>query len=152
MSGQVWAAKCHKAVVDVCARELLTSHGLRSLGPGEQGYAAHYTGGPLQRDGAYHQDTTWAWLIGPFVDAHYRAYRDATRRSRSSNRSRYTCKPPAGSISEIFDADAPYTARDCFAQAWSVAELLRGWLDLHNEAAARRSDNPKGRTHGKKHP
>src|SRR3989338_8230701 len=61
-----------KAVVDVCARELLTSHGLRSLGREQNGYVPCYQGNPLPRDAAYHQGTVWAWLIGSFVDAHYR--------------------------------------------------------------------------------
>src|SRR5437899_2603252 len=56
-----------RAVVDVCARELLTSFGLRSLGPRESGYCGRYAGGPQERDAAYHQGTVWGWLLGPFV-------------------------------------------------------------------------------------
>src|SRR5277367_4814294 len=65
-----------KSVVDVCAQQLLTSHGLRSLAPGEPGYQGHYGGGPLGRDGAYHQGTVWGWLLGPYVLAHLRVYGD----------------------------------------------------------------------------
>lgn len=97
-----------KAVADACARELLTSHGLRSLAPGEPGYVAHYTGGPRERDGAYHQGTVWAWLIGPFVDAHYRVYGDAaTARSFLEPLILHLESACLGSISEIFDADPP---------------------------------------------
>ena len=118
-----------KSIVDVCARELLTSHGLRSLARGEPGYRAHYQGGPRERDGAYHQGTVWAWLIGPFVDAHYRVYRDpVTARSFLEPLGLHLASGCVGSISEIFDAEPPFTARGCFAQAWSVAELLRAWL------------------------
>ena len=140
-----------KAVVDTCARELLTPYGLRSLARGEPGYRERYQGGPRERDGAYHQGTVWAWLIGPFVDAHYRVYRDAaTARAFLEPLALHLDTAGVGSISEIFDAEAPYTARGCFAQAWSVAEVLRAWLNLHTDTAARRPDDCKGQTHGKK--
>jgi predicted glycogen debranching enzyme len=126
-----------KAVVDICARELLTSHGLRSLGRGEPGYRAHYRGDVRERDGAYHQGTVWSWLIGPFVDAHFRVYHDAaTARSFLEPLLLHLEGACLGSISEVFDADPPFAARGCFAQAWSVAEVLRAWLKLHRPAAA----------------
>src|SRR5713226_9556582 len=65
-----------RAVVDACARQLLTSHGLRSLAPDQPGYQGRYAGSPRQRDGAYHQGTVWGWLLGPFVLAHLRVYGD----------------------------------------------------------------------------
>jgi len=126
-----------QSVVDICARELLTSYGLRSLAPGEPGYVTYYRGSPRERDNAYHQGTVWAWLIGPFVDAHYRVYQDtASVRSFLEPFALHLSSACLGSISEIFDAEAPHTARGCFAQAWSVAELLRTWLDLHSYDAA----------------
>ncbi len=137
-----------KAVVDSCARELLTSHGLRSLAPGEPGYVAHYLGGPWERDGAYHQGTVWAWLIGPFVDAHYRVYGDAAiARSFLEPLALHLQSACLGSISEIFDADPPFTARGCFAQAWSVAEVLRPWLTLSTHESAQQPNLRKGRKH-----
>jgi predicted glycogen debranching enzyme len=142
-----------KTVVDTCARELLTSHGLRSLAPGEPGFVAHYTGGPRERDGAYHQGIVWAWLIGPFVDAHYRVYGDAAiARSFLEPLILHLESACLGSISEIFDADPPFAARGCFAQAWSVAEVLRAWLKLHDHEAARRPDLRKGNKHVEKSP
>ncbi|MGH2591910.1 MAG: amylo-alpha-1,6-glucosidase, partial [Anaerolineae bacterium] len=63
-----------RAVVDVCARHLLTSHGLRSLAPDDPAYIGHYGGDQRQRDGAYHQGSVWGWLIGPFVSANLRVY------------------------------------------------------------------------------
>ncbi len=68
-----------RAVVDACVRHLLTSYGLRSLAPGHANYQAHYRGGPRERDAAYHQGTVWGWLLGPFVQAHLRVYRDPIR-------------------------------------------------------------------------
>jgi predicted glycogen debranching enzyme len=121
-----------KSIVDVCARELLTPFGLRSLARGEPGYVGHYQGDRLQRDGAYHQGTVWPWLLGPFVDAHYRVYQDADiARTFLEPLALHLNAACVGSISEIFDAEPPYAARGCFAQAWSVAEVLRAWLDLH---------------------
>src|SRR5690606_34790604 len=69
-----WPLDQQKAVVDACAAHLLTSHGLRSLAPGDAAYVGHYGGSPYERDGAYHQGTVWGWLIGPFADAHLRVY------------------------------------------------------------------------------
>jgi len=120
-----------KAVVDVCARHLLTSHGLRSLAPGEAGYAGHYGGSPRDRDAAYHQGTVWGWLLGPFALAHYRIYRDreaALRFLEPLGRQIYASG--LGTLSEIFDGDAPFTSRGCIAQAWTVAEVLRAWKEI----------------------
>ena len=122
-----------RAVVDVCGRELLTSHGLRSLAPSHPQYIGTYGGTPLQRDGSYHQGTTWGWLLGPYVEAHYRVYKDVAQ-------AKELLKPLVqhlnggclGSLSEIFDGDAPMTPRGCFAQAWTVAEVLRVWRLLES--------------------
>ncbi|MEM9484620.1 MAG: amylo-alpha-1,6-glucosidase [Cyanobacteria bacterium P01_F01_bin.116] len=117
-----------RAVVDICGRELLTSHGLRSLSPHHPQYIGTYGGDPLQRDGAYHQGTTWGWLLGPYVEAHYRVYQDV-------HQAKALLRPLVqhlhggciGSLSEIFDGNAPMIPRGCFAQAWTVAEVLRVW-------------------------
>jgi predicted glycogen debranching enzyme len=128
-----------RAVVDCCARDLLTSHGLRTLSPKEPGYLGSYAGDPGQRDAAYHMGTVWAWLLGPFVRAHYRVYGDA-RLAQSflsplAQHQRSACQ---GTLSEIFDGDPPHSARGCFAQAWSVAEILRSWIYLE-----RKISNPR---------
>ncbi len=123
-----------RAVVDCCGRELLTSHGLRSLSPQEPGFIGAYLGGPEQRDAAYHMGTVWSWLLGPFVRAHYRVYGDAPlAQSFLSPIAQHLMSACVGSISEIFDGDAPYNARGCFAQAWSVAEILRSWIYLERQ-------------------
>jgi predicted glycogen debranching enzyme len=117
-----------RAVVDVCAWHLLSSHGLRSLAPDDPAYTGHYGGDRRQRDGAYHQGTVWGWLMGPFVRAHLRVHRDpVTARSYLQPLFRHLSGHGLGSISEIFDGDAPFTPRGCIAQAWSVAELLHAW-------------------------
>ena len=118
-----------RAVVDVCAHHLLTSHGLRSLAPGDPAYAGSYGGDRRQRDGAYHQGTVWGWLIGPFVRAHLRVYgQPAVARSFLLPLLHQLDDHCVGSLSEIFDGDAPFAPRGCFAQAWTVAEVLRAWV------------------------
>ena len=120
-----------RAVVDCCARELLTSYGLRSLAPSQPGYIGRYAGDAAQRDAAYHMGTVWGWLLGPFARAHHRVYGDARlAQSFLSPMAEHLNSACLGSLSEIFDGDAPHTARGCFAQAWSVAETLRSWIDL----------------------
>jgi len=120
-----------RAVVDTCARELLTSHGLRSLSAGDPAYRGHYTGNAWQRDAAYHQGTVWSWLLGPFARAHYRVYGDASlAQSYLAPIEQHLKSACLGSVSEVFDGDAPHIARGCFAQAWSVAEILRAWVHL----------------------
>jgi predicted glycogen debranching enzyme len=123
-----------RAVVDCCARELLTSHGLRTLSPRDPRYIGHYRGGPRERDAAYHQGTVWAWLMGPFVRAHYRTHGDASlAQSFLTPFAEHLESACLGSISEIFEGDAPHNACGCFAQAWSVAEILRAWIQLEHE-------------------
>jgi predicted glycogen debranching enzyme len=127
-----------RSVVDLVERELLTPCGLRSLARFENGYAPHYLGGPDERDGVYHQGTVWPWLLGPFVDA-WIAVRGDTSRVRATARKRFVTplladvlKSGAGHLCEITDAEAPFTARGCSFQAWSLGELMRvctryGW-------------------------
>ncbi len=119
-----------KAVVDICAQHLLTPHGMRSLAPLEADYVGIYGGDRVERDGGYHQGTTWSWLLGAFVAAHLKVYGDrAQARSYLAPLMNHLQSGGGcvGSISEIFDGDAPWTPRGCFAQAWGVSELLRAW-------------------------
>ncbi len=117
-----------KAVVDACAAHLLSSHGLRSLAPSDPAFAGHYGGSPFERDGAYHQGTVWGWLIGPFAQAHQRVYKDPeVTRSFLFPLLRHLQGACVGTMSEIFDGNAPFTPRGAIAQAWTVAEVLRIW-------------------------
>lgn len=117
-----------RAVVDACARDLLTPHGMRSLAPLHPDYVPVYGGDLLTRDGAYHQGTVWGWLIGAFVIAHLKVYNDpAIAQSFLTPFEEHLRQNCIGSIAEIFDADPPFWPRGCGAQAWSVAEVLRAW-------------------------
>jgi glycogen debranching enzyme len=117
-------------VLDVVERTLVTPVGLRSLAPGHPAYQAKYFGDLQARDAAYHQGTVWAWLIGPFIDAWLKVHPGETTAARRwlAGFAPHLSTACVGSISEIFDAAPPFTPRGCFAQAWSVAEVLRAWM------------------------
>jgi predicted glycogen debranching enzyme len=118
-----------QAVLEVVRTRLLTPVGLRSLAPGHPDYKPVYYGDLRSRDAAYHQGTVWAWLIGPFVDAWIRTYPEERTSSRRFLEGfvKHRGEACIGSISEVFDAEPPFTPRGCIAQAWSVAEVLRAW-------------------------
>ena len=115
------------SVMAVVRNQLLTPVGLRSLAPGHPDYKAQYFGDLRTRDAAYHQGTVWAWLIGPYVDAWLKVYPDDRQGARRllDGFDEHLGEACVGSISEVFDAEAPYVPRGCVAQAWSVAEVLR---------------------------
>jgi predicted glycogen debranching enzyme len=118
-----------KMVIDKVAQKLLTSYGLRSLAREYINYTGIYGGNLLKRDASYHQGTTWSWLIGHFIQAHLRVYNNPElARSFLLPMANHLQDGCIGNISEIFDGDVPFLPRGCFAQAWSVAEVLRGWL------------------------
>ena len=108
---------------------LLTPMGLRSLSPTDPAYRNLFKGDRVQRDSAYHQGTVWPWLIGPYIDVHLRVYNDRNALRPLLQPLIYhlwdTC---LGTISEVAEPEPPFTPAGCFAQAWSVAELLRCWL------------------------
>ncbi len=123
------------SVIEVCAKQLLTSYGLRSLAPTHEDYQGTFTGDRYARDGAYHQGTVWSWLIGPFVEAHFNLHHDReTALSYLHPFEHHLRDLGLGSISEVFDGDAPHLPRGCAAQAWSVAEILRMWVKLTRDA------------------
>jgi glycogen debranching enzyme len=117
-------------VLGVVREKLLTPVGLRSLAPDDSEFKPTYHGDLKTRDAAYHQGTVWAWLIGPFVDAWLRVHPEdrAGARKFLEGFVPHLDEACVGSISEVFDAVAPFTPRGCIAQAWSVAEVLRCWV------------------------
>ncbi len=119
-----------KAVLDVVTKHLLTPYGLRTLSPRHEKFTAKYTGNRWQRDCAYHQGTVWPWLIGPYCDAYVRVLGGGKVQRKEITKLLqplldHLADAGLGTISEIFDGDHPYRPVGCFAQAWSVAEVLR---------------------------
>jgi predicted glycogen debranching enzyme len=137
-----------RAVVDVAGRELLTSLGLRSLTPSDDAYRGDYSGDQLRRDGSYHQGPVWTWLIGAYVEAHYRVYGDADAALSFLRPFEYHLSDAGlGSVSEILEGDVPHLPRGCIAQAWGVAEVLRAWRklsDVHGAESPSRSIDQRG--------
>jgi predicted glycogen debranching enzyme len=120
-----------RAVVELCAQNLVTPFGLRSLAPTEPNYSRHFLGNEDERAAAYHEGTVWAWLLGPFALAHFRVYRDAGAALKLFEAIPEHMKAAGlGTISEVFDAEAPFAPRGCPAQAWSVGEILRAWITI----------------------
>ena len=117
-------------VLRVVTDRLLTPVGLRSLSPDHPDYKPTYYGDLRSRDAAYHQGTVWGWLIGPYVDAWLKVHPGDPARTRHllDGFLPHLSEACLGSISEIFEAEEPYTPRGCVAQAWSVAEVLRCWV------------------------
>jgi len=119
-----------KAVLDIVTSQLLTPYGLRSLTPKNEKYVGKYTGNRWQRDCAYHQGTVWPWLIGAYCDAYARVYGTGkTQRKEIAKIIQplldHLGGAGLGTVAEIFDGDVPHRPVGCFAQAWSVSELLR---------------------------
>jgi predicted glycogen debranching enzyme len=123
-------------VVRVSRERLLTPVGMRSLAPGHPDYKSKYYGDLRSRDAAYHQGTVWAWLLGPFIDAWLKVYPHDKEGARGflAGFEPHMTQGGIGTISEIFDAEAPYTQRGCIAQAWSVAEVLRCWVRTETQS------------------
>jgi predicted glycogen debranching enzyme len=122
-----------KQVLSIIEEKLYTPFGLRSLSPDDPNYRANYGGDQFSRDSAYHQGTVWSWLLGPYVTALVRFFGIAAGREKAVQvvnnilpQLREAC---IGNVSEIFDAEPPHTPRGAVGQAWSVAELLRAYME-----------------------
>jgi predicted glycogen debranching enzyme len=124
-----------RAVVDAVRRELLTPYGLRTLSPGDPKFEPYYTGQQFDRDKAYHHGTIWPWLIGAFLEAHLKVNHRSAEALRQARRWLLPLVESLetgciGSISECYEAAPPHRPVGTFAQAWSVAEVLRLAVDL----------------------
>ena len=110
---------------------LLTPMGLRSLSPRDPAYHKHFNGKREERDAAYHNGAVWPWLIGPYVDVHLRLYNNCSQLlTLLQPLVKHLWNDCVGSICEVAEPEPPFAPGGCFAQAWSVAELLRAWLTI----------------------
>jgi len=138
-----------RAMVDAVERALWTPLGLRSLAPGEPGYAPRYAGGVWERDTAYHQGSAWPWLAGPFVEAWVRV-RGGSEAAQTEARQRFvtpllahSSEAGLGHLSEVADAEPPHAPGGCPFQAWSLGELMR--LELQVLGGRRGDDREPAR-------
>jgi predicted glycogen debranching enzyme len=121
-----------KSVLRITEKRLLTPFGLRTLAPEHPDYNPRYNGDRFSRDGAYHQGTVWAWLIGPFLDALIKIKGTTGKKQARAifkNMERHFRDAGIGTISEIFDGNAPYKPKGCIAQAWSISEVFRAYIE-----------------------
>lgn len=124
-----------KAVVALVEKELFVGCGLRSLAPDHPDYHGIYCGALAKRDAAYHQGTAWGFLLGGFFSAYMKVNHHSSTAAENAVRmlepvrKHLTDSGCIGSISEIFDGDAPHNPRGCYAQAWSVGEVLRCYCE-----------------------
>jgi len=121
--------------VEAIGSAVLTSYGLRSLTPDHVAYCGTYGGTPAERGSVYYQGPVWTWLIGAYVEAHYRVYADreaALALLRPfEDHLRDAC---LGSVSEILEGGPPHLPRGAVAQAWGIAEVLRMWRTQEQDA------------------
>lgn len=124
-----------KAVVALVEKELFVGCGLRSLAPDHPDYHGIYCGALAKRDAAYHQGTAWGFLLGGFFSAYMKVNHHSSSAAENAIRMLEPVRKHLsdsgciGSISEIFDGDAPHNPRGCYAQAWSVGEVLRCYYE-----------------------
>ncbi len=123
-------------VVGAVWRKLWATYGLRTLSKDDARYVGKYLGDWNHRNDAYHNGTVWPWLIGPFTTAflkvknyeeHWRSFAFENFLQPLFQQELY--QAGLGAISEIFDGDSPHISRGCVAQAWSVAEPLRAFVE-----------------------
>jgi predicted glycogen debranching enzyme len=144
-----------RSVVEKVEEHLLTPFGLRSLAPSDPQYRGRYTGGSADRDGAYHRGTVWSWLLGPFITAYIKVNGESEEARRQAQAwlsplESHLAEAGLGHISEIFEGDPPHRPCGCIAQAWSVAEILRVYIE--DVRGLRPNPRPSGRTIQSKSP
>jgi predicted glycogen debranching enzyme len=159
---QVFAVSLHhplvtgdraKSVLNMIQRELLTPYGLRTLSPQDPKYRGRFEGDMGSRDSAYHQGTVWPWLLGPFISAYVTTYGRtddvlAKLADWLEPLRKYMFDLGVGQLPEVFDGDAPHRPGGCFAQTWSVAEILRALCeDLYGFAPKTRAVSKLRSTH-----
>lgn len=130
MLGEEQAAK----VVETVQTKLVAGPGIRSLSPDHKDYHPIYLGALQKRDEAYHQGTAWGFLMGGFISAYVKVHGHTPEAKKQALAflepvREHLYEGCIGSISEIFDGDSPHTCRGCYAQAWSVGEVLRCYVE-----------------------
>lgn len=124
----------NKLIVETVYEKLYTPTGLRSLDMNHKDYKGIYSGQLIDRDFAYHQGTSWGFLLGGFIDAYRKTHPERSKEEVINTfllpMKEHLYTGCLGGISEIFDGDPPHHHRGCYTQAWSVSETLRVLKEL----------------------
>ncbi|MBR5649281.1 amylo-alpha-1,6-glucosidase [Pseudobutyrivibrio sp.] len=125
-----------KSIVRVLKERLYVGVGLRSLDTEDENYQGTYQGSLEKRDHAYHQGTAWGFLLGAFIESYLKVGGGSAQSIEEAKAmfepiEQHLFSNCIGSVSEIFDGDEPHAGRGCFAQAWSVGEILRAYALLN---------------------
>ncbi|WP_094226476.1 amylo-alpha-1,6-glucosidase [Methanolobus psychrotolerans] len=128
------SSEMEKDIVDVVTEELLTPYGLRTLSPHDNRYKGQYRGNTEMRDSAYHNGTVWPWMLGPYITAYAKTYTNMPELKEKLRTflhmiEKHMDESCIGTISEVFDGDMPYNPGGCASQAWSVAEVMRCYVE-----------------------
>lgn len=136
---QIWAVsvpfspvpqKESEAIVRTVFEKLYTPYGLRTLSCDDVQFVAEYSGSLYKRDMSYHQGTVWPFPLGSYFRAYLKVH-DHSEAAKELVREQLSyfedCLQEGcvGQIAEIYDGLYPSESRGCFAQAWSVSEILK---------------------------
>jgi glycogen debranching enzyme len=126
----------NRQVVEAVQKEFLTPRGLRTLSRSDPRYKRIYNGAMNMRDQAYHNGAVWPWLSGPFINAYFKTHGHTSQNTQFITQNlirplfeKQIYEGGLGTVNEIFDGDLPHAPRGCIAQAWSVAESLRAYIE-----------------------
>ena len=144
---QIWAVslpftmldrKKERQIVETVFEKLYTPYGLRTLEAGDREFHPFY-GGPMEeRDMAYHQGTVWVFPLGAYYLAYLKVHGYSEEAKQTVKEQLETLEPALregciGQLPEIYDGENPVSSKGCFAQAWSVGEILRVYDALEND-------------------
>ncbi len=136
---QIWAVSLpytmldetqEKQVVDTVFEKLYTPYGLRTLDMDDEEFKPEYSGAQLKRDLSYHQGTVWTFPLGAYYMAYLKVENYSLEAVQTVKRQLEVMESAMregciGQLPEIYDGENPTSSRGCFAQAWSVGEILR---------------------------
>lgn len=122
-------------ILDTLENKLYTTIGLRTLEMDDPAFSPVYIGDMLHRDKAYHQGTVWTFPLGAYLRGRIRQLQNCTPdkkmiilrhlKSAFDALDGWLYEGCLGQFAEIYDGKCPTISRGCFAQAWSVGEILR---------------------------
>ena len=144
---QIWAVSMpftmldeekERQIVDTVFERLYTPYGLRTLDPKDEEFHASYGGEMIKRDLAYHQGTVWTFPMGGYYLAYLKVNKDSREAKEIVAKQLEVLESAMregciGQLPEIYDGEIPVSSKGCFAQAWSVGEILRVYEKLEEE-------------------